>query len=334
MRLSSLLTALVLLSLQTSLLAQVPRKVLVEHFTNTRCGICGGKNPGLFQNLEANPSVIHLAIHPSSPYSNCIFNVHNRDENDLRTTFYNIYGATPRLVIQGEVQPAGVNFAAANLFSGYQNQTSPFSLRVREIRKGTDSVKVAVTVRAVAAHSENQGTLFVAYAEDPIAYNAPNGEKNHRNVFRKAFSSTDGDPLTLPALGDSVVWEATIAVNSEWSLSNMKVVALLQDQLKLTLQAETTTELELQAATSIDREWVAGVTLYPNPVDNILVVEGLRNDWRVMDVSGKIWQAGKAEQTVLISSEQLPAGMYVLESEGVGFRFVKELPQKAAFFVG
>ncbi len=324
MMFSRLLTALLLLVFATGVSAQIPRKVLVEHFTNTRCSICAGKNPGLFQNLEANPAVIHLAIHPSSPYSNCVFNVYNRDENDQRTTFYNLYGATPRLVIQGEVQPPGVNFGAGNLFSGYQNQTSPFELRVREIRKGTDSVTVKVTIRAVSAHSEPQGTLFVAYAEDPIAYNAPNGEKNHRNVFRKAFSSTDGSPVSLPALGDSVVWESTIAVNSEWILDNMKVVALLQDQLKLTLQAETTTELELQAATRIDREWVSAVALYPNPAQDKLVVEGLRENWRVVDMSGKTWLAGDAAIELEISTKDLPGGVYVVESEGVGFRFVKE----------
>jgi len=80
--------------------AQVQKNVVVEHFTNTRCGICASRNPGFFTNLNNNPDVIHLAIHPSSPYSSCVFNQHNSVDNDDRTNYYGIYGGTPRLVVQ------------------------------------------------------------------------------------------------------------------------------------------------------------------------------------------------------------------------------------------
>ena len=88
-------------------IAQVEQKVIIEHFTNTRCGICASRNPAFYQTLAYYPQALHIAYHPSSPYSSCAFNMHNSSENDQRTYFYNIYGGTPRAVIQGEVVAPG-----------------------------------------------------------------------------------------------------------------------------------------------------------------------------------------------------------------------------------
>jgi hypothetical protein len=48
---------------------QVAKKIIVEHFTNTKCSICASRNPGFHTNLSANPTVQSISIHPSSPYS-------------------------------------------------------------------------------------------------------------------------------------------------------------------------------------------------------------------------------------------------------------------------
>ncbi|MDP5170783.1 MAG: hypothetical protein NWR72_11100 [Bacteroidia bacterium] len=307
--------------------AQVAKKVVAEHFTNTRCSICAGKNPGLKQNYAANPEVLVLTIHPSAPYSSCIFNQHNKNENDARTNFYNIYGATPRLVIQGEVLSSSVNFAGANLFSGYQGKTTPFSLAVKEIRRGTDSVTVEVTVKAVSAHSEVDGKLYVAYVENSVGYNAPNGETEHINVFRKAFSPAGGASITLPVQGDSLVWAETIDISEVWVLEQMQVIAILQNQLNLVLQAESTTELDIVAATSIDNDFVSHIRLYPNPVKDVMIAEGLLGEWRILGIDGKLWANGQATLGAtqsFLSTKELPAGVYFLENEGTVARFLKE----------
>ncbi len=296
--------------------AQVAKKVIVEHFTNTRCSICASRNPGFFQNLDAFPEVIHLQIHPSSPYSSCLLSMHNRLENDARTDYYSIYGATPRIVIQGQTVSPSTNYGDPGLLTQQLNQTTPFSLLVKEIRRGLDSVQIIVTIKALSAHSEISGSLYVAYAESPVNYAAPNGESVHRNVFRKAFSPSEGANVQLPASGDSLIWTSTIATDPVWDLEKMHAVAILQTEFKLVLQAEMTTEIEEAPATSLDRSFTPTFTLFPNPASDHLRVEGLTGDWKIIGIDGKEWinrreEPGQADFQIDLST--LPAGTYLLQ---------------------
>jgi len=102
--------------------AQISQKVIAEHFTNTKCSVCASRNPGLIQNFVSNPDVLHISIHPSSPYATCIFNQHNKTENDDRTKYYGLYGSTPRLAINGNVQASSVNFGSSTLFTSYKGK--------------------------------------------------------------------------------------------------------------------------------------------------------------------------------------------------------------------
>ena len=76
--------------------SQVEKTVVVEHFTNTKCGICASKNPAFYDVLNDYPNVLHIAYHPSSPYSTCAFSMHNHAENDARANYYGVYGPTPQ----------------------------------------------------------------------------------------------------------------------------------------------------------------------------------------------------------------------------------------------
>lgn len=118
-----LLALLFQLALTTQMNAQmVAKKVIVEHFTNSRCGVCASKNPSLFTNLTSHPDILHISYHPSSPYSSCVFSQSNPAENDSRTNFYGIFGGTPRIVIQGDVISSSTNFGSSTLFTAYEDQ--------------------------------------------------------------------------------------------------------------------------------------------------------------------------------------------------------------------
>src|SRR5215207_809064 len=87
-----------------SAVAQVPKKIMVEHFTNTKCPVCTARNPGFYANFNSQPNVLHLAVHPSQPYSACLLYQQNAAENNLRTQYYSgVFGSTPRLVINGNI---------------------------------------------------------------------------------------------------------------------------------------------------------------------------------------------------------------------------------------
>ena len=175
----SILTALV--AFNQCAMAQVPKKVIVEHFTNTKCSVCASRNPGFYTNLNAQSGVIHLAIHPSSPYAACVLSMHNPVENDGRTNYYSIYGGTPRLVIQGTVISSSADYSMSSIFAPYLGQMSPAEITIRQTKFGVDSIRSTIIIKTVASHSLTNLKLFVALAEDTVFYTGTNGEPKHFN---------------------------------------------------------------------------------------------------------------------------------------------------------
>ena len=125
-----LIISLIFLFTGCSAYPQVEKRIVVEHFSNTQCPICFGKNPGLYQNLDHFPRIIHLSIFPGSPYPNCFLHLQNPLASDGRTNYYGVYGSTPRLVIQGDPQSFSVDFNDPSIFAPYEDQTSPFSMKI------------------------------------------------------------------------------------------------------------------------------------------------------------------------------------------------------------
>lgn len=217
------------LFLSSLLFSQVAKKVVVEHFTNTRCSVCASRNPSFYTNLNAQTGVIHLAIHPSSPYSSCVLNQHNTPENDARTNYYGIYGSTPRLVIQGAVISSGTNYGAASMFTPYLSQQSPASIKIVQTKFGNDSIRSRIVIKTEATHSLTGLSLFVALAEDTLNYTGSNGESVHYDVFRKSLTGATGVSITLPSnVGDSVVYSKSSSTNTAWNFSRIFTIAILQ----------------------------------------------------------------------------------------------------------
>jgi len=309
----------ILFSLMISVaIAQVPKKVIVEHFTNTRCSVCASKNPGLYQNLSNNPDVLHLAIYPGSPYMNCWLHLHNPDESDGRANYYGVYGATPRLVIQGEAKSISINFSDPALFSPYESQTSPYSLYTSETRLGGDSVRVDVTVKAVTAHALSNAKIFMAYAEEVLPFVAPNGETEHYDVFRKAFTPAEGMIIDLPAGGDSVMISSTIAVNSEWNMDQMYALAILQDAVtKEVLQAGKTDMVNNIAGIFSNNFQEISLGVYPNPARESITVGEVSGMVEIIGTDGKTalvqrFDEQAADRRIDISG--LPEGVYIVRN--------------------
>ncbi len=306
--------------------AQVTNRVIAEHFTNTRCSTCASKNPSLKQNLRNHPDILVLSIHPSAPYPSCILHQHNPSDNDGRTNFYNIYGATPRLVIQGETAPASANFGDAGLFTTHLNQTTPFFVRIEEVRIGEDSVRAEVTVKAVSSHSENSASLFIAYVEDTLAYNAPNGEDEHWHVLRDAFTVAEGATINPPSAGDSITIVRTIPVRSEWKADQMTIIAILQDQLKLVLQSGTTDTVTTQSATNLDEARMRRYAVFPNPARQSIQIEEVQGKWAIVNMQGQLVSGGifPSPYTVEVSVSSWPAGLYLFQTEEGNAKFQVE----------
>lgn len=310
--------------------AQVAKTIIVEHTTNTRCSVCSSRNPGFYQNLNSQSGIIHLSIHPSSPYSNCVLNQHNPAENDARTNYYGIYGSTPKLVIQGTNISPGADYSSPSIWDPFIGQTSPASIQIEQ-NKQSDLIQARVSIQTESTHNLEGLKLFIALAEDVVNYNAPNGENQHFDVFRKALPNEDGFEVTLPQnVGASVSFDVEIAPHPDWDLDQMFVVAILQNETdKEVIQAAATTPGQQDVISSIQTPPVlAGVQLSPNPFSSELSItleDQEPSSVRVFDILGNLILADRFIERTQLNTTSLTTGTYIIEIVNSKGRYADKL---------
>ncbi len=307
--------------------AQSPRTVLIEHFTNTRCSICASRNPGFYSVLANYPQVLHISYHPSAPYSQCYFSLQNPAENDGRTHYYSIYGSTPDFFLNGKLLP-GANPAINNTtIDTALNKLSPTEVKATEELFATDSVKVKVVVKTTGVTSVSNVRLFTGVAEEPVYYNAANGETVHHDVFRKALSAVTGNPFILPALNDSISFDFTYEIKSGWNASNIYTLALVQrEDTKEVLNAAKSLRLVSTAIEETNRD---DFSVYPNPFREKLTVDSwllpIEQLIQVFDVAGrKAYESPISAERVVIKTADWNTGVYFLKVGNRARRIVKE----------
>lgn len=314
---NKLLLLLTFTFLQSIITAQVSRTVVVEHFTNTRCSICANRNPGFYNNLNNQTGVLHLAYHPSAPYSNCIFNQHNVSENDGRTNYYGVYGSTPRLVIQGEEISPGADYSSNTLFAPFTGQMSPVSIRVEQSWDNNDSIEVKAVIKRVANQSLGSLRFFVGLFERQINYDAPNGENLHHDVFRKAMTSIEGQSFNLPSMvGDSVVFLSKHRARSEWVKTEMYAAAILQDEsTKEVIQAEAADISDNPYTNISDIPQSIDWRFFPNPINDIVTVkfnDHSEYDLSLFNIQGKLIFKKAITDNTRLDMSFLQSGQYFI----------------------
>lgn len=294
--------------------AQTPQRVVVEHFTNTRCSICASRNPAFYANLENHPEVIHLAIHPSSPYPQCLFNQYNVSGNDGRTNYYGIYGSTPKFVIQGVVLASSSQSGDPAIFDPYLGQTTAAEITLSHMITGA-YVQLSITLKATADNTLGSLRLFAALSEDQVQYAAPNGEGNHYDVFREAYTQVDGESVDFPAnAGDSIIITKTLLLDGAWNLNDISSTVILQDaSTRAVIQAEqlnlSNTPLGISKLETQDR-------MFPNPASSSLHVDinnlGKKNNLQLLDALGRLVQEETLVATGIqsIDISKIPQGIY------------------------
>lgn len=296
----------------TSASAQpVPKRVVVEHFTNTYCSICASRNPGFYNNLATFPDVLHVAYHPSSPYPSCPLNQANVVENDARTNFYSVYGSTPRLVIQGEVIPANANYSNPTLFSTRQGQTTPFELLLTLSSAPNNQLNLTAFVIKVDTSSLQNALLYGAICEDTVLFAANNGETVHHDVFRKsAWGNVQS--LNLPTnVGDTVAFSSTFPNNIFTDITNVHVVGILQksDNYQVIQTAASNHVILTNDVSDIGKHKIA---LAPNPATHTLRLMNINQEiaYKIMDMHGRQISSGSTSGVVDVST--LAPGCYQL----------------------
>ena len=307
---------LVTLIFSVSIQAQTVQTVVVEHFTNSVCSVCAAKNPAFYNLLDDYPQVLHVAYHPSAPYSSCIFHQHNPAENDARTNYYGVYGATPRVVVQGEVISPASQLLTAGQLENALDMMSDYSVSFKHYYGNGDTVHATITVRKVSGMAQSGINLYAVLAEKLIGYNAPNGEDMHHDVFRKVVVD---ETINLTSPGDSITYTASYTTHPDWNQEEIYVVAMVQQESDKSI---------LQAGKSGFADNTTGVApaeletpenvFYPNPaVDHLYIKPEYAGQFISTEIFNLFGEKVKSTQNPgRIEVNDLPDGYYFLVMKG------------------
>lgn len=309
---------------------RVPKAVLVEHFTNSYCSICAGRNPGFYQNLAQFPQALHISYYPSAPYPACPLNQYNKPEADARTNYYGVYGSTPRLVIQGASIPANANYSSSAIFQDELGKTSAFAVSLQLKSLSATSGEARLTIRKADTSSLDSVSLYAAIVEDTLLFAAHNGEQEHYNVFRRSVWGTQPLRVKAPAMvGDSALFTHTFPIDAAWTLSRMYGIGMVQEGNGALVQAARSGKLSA-AAMSVTANHPESFAVYPNPatdfirVESAVVTKGVAS---IYDLQGRKVQQQEISGSAQITVSQLAPGQYILRIDaGVGsqrFYFTK-----------
>jgi hypothetical protein len=301
----------------------VKKYVLLEHFTNTLCGICAGTNPELFKaiNVENNKNIHHVSIHSNIPYSTCKFYVANKTEQDARATFYGLPG-TPRVSVNGAALINAANITAASITAAAA-ETSPLSVIVTETT-GTNRT-ATIKLKTVGTLPTGTHKLSVAIVEKKVDYAGPNGETVHHNVFRKWLSNAD---VTLGALNAEVTSTLTYTLDPSWNANQIYVLALVQNN---TSKAVLNSGTRFDATSATDEPSVdAHVSVSPNPTKEKVFFSFDKITPQYLTVSNAVGQLvervnGLNSTGYELNMSSYPSGIYFIKlksTEGVALKKV------------
>lgn len=300
------------------------RYVLLEHFTNSRCGICAGKNPAFYTLIDQYPNEVrHLSIHPSVPYSDCKIYLANPTQNNARTSAYGVNG-TPRVALNGSLVPVSTPLLSAATLQAAFGQESPIAIEVQE--GGTAPNKTtSVTVRMVGDPPAGPHKLFVAVAESTVNYASPNGETKHYDVFRAMLTDINGDPITLPAKGASATYNFsyTHTQPSGWTSNydSLYVLAFVQ-HAQTGAVLNTGTRFDPIFTSTNETSTIQPVLIRPNPVTeeaSILLPDEEVLQVEIFSVEGQLVQTDysiKTDQILRMPVSRLVPGIYWVRVTG------------------
>lgn len=303
-----LFTLLMAALLSLPLISQVERKVIVEHFTNSRCSSCASKNPAFYETLESYPDVLHIAYHPSSPYPNCVFNQHNPAENDHRAYFYDVYGSTPRVVVQGSAIPSQNPLINPQQIDEHVGEASDYKINMTKSELSDDQHKITLEIERVSGTVNEVILIYAGLAEKLVEYAAPNGEDIHHDVFRKVIFF---DTANIHPVGEKKIIEYQYSTQADWNESEIYSFAIIHDGNSLAVK-QAGSSLESPSGVGAEQIEELSNVLYPNPTTGMVNINSKYRDrfgkFEFYDLTGKRVKVFETSGNLDIS--ELDTGLY------------------------
>lgn len=293
--------------------------VLIEHFTNSNCSVCGSRNPAFYALINQYPDDIHhISIHPPIPYSNCALYQANTVENSARSNYYNIFG-TPSIAINGELQPLSSPLLTATTLQSYLGQESPIRVQVTESGTG-DTRDANVKVYTLDPPPGSSFKFYAAVVERTVNYQGTNSETVHHDVFRDMLTDINGTDITLAGAGQYIEFNFTYNINANWDDNEIYLLAWVQKPTnKEILNSGTRFD---PAVTSTGEAAPQAIQIRPNPVteqasatigdDTVKQVEIIALNGQRISTTFENQNGG----TVNIPTAALDAGIYFIKITG------------------
>jgi len=225
-----------------SVFAQVPRKVLVEEFTNTGCPPCALSDPWMLDFEHQNPqSITVLKFHTQGPDPNDPYYIANTTDANPRADYYSVPGV-PHVRMDGYKDvdilkgPAAIQAALDDVLAS--DETSPFELTIDET-KTADSIIAVVTVKAVGTvPSETDMSVACVFAEKFDKFTGSNGMTYYDYIVRKTLPGINQStgaitvnakyPVLTIAMGETKTFRYAAKIGSTWQKDQLYTVAFIQ----------------------------------------------------------------------------------------------------------
>ncbi|MBN1632820.1 MAG: T9SS type A sorting domain-containing protein [Ignavibacteria bacterium] len=214
----------------------VPKKILIEGFTNTNSPGCASQDP--FINALVNNrlnDVCAVKYHTGFPLpANDSMYLFNSQGSDARTNYYSV-NSVPNTYFNGNLRlplpytrdsVINANFEYARKFA------SPVLVTVRDSMIGNDSIKSNINVNLLYNLKSGEYRLRIMSVERLIIYDQPpgtNGQTQFFDVFRRAYPDSNGFEIS-PAAGN-YEFTVTYPIEEPWADTMIYTVAFLQNDM-------------------------------------------------------------------------------------------------------
>ncbi len=311
----------------------VDRKILNEVFTSSTCPPCTPGNINynkVIDGRDKHSTIKYQVNFPGTGDPYCTQEVRDR------MTFYNV-NSVPRMEIDGGWDNNANSFTTA-LYDEYQSKPSFIEITGSVSLTWKNTITLDVNVNPLLDNASNNLKLHAAIVEGvTYANKKSNGETQFESVMKKMMTGSVGQVLTplkkdtkvskkiaytfnggyrLPLDGSVAQHINHLSENSVETWNDLAVVVFVQDATTKEILQSETFPIALVGTEAVEQN----LNLYPNPANNLFVVEAkeMGNATVVVtDLQGKVVFNGNMTSGALsMNVADWSAGVYMVSVNG------------------